>query len=51
MEIKIGEYFRTKKGKIHKWSKGRTYIGQDEILKHSKNIIDLIEKRRLCEWL
>lgn len=22
----------------------------DEIIKHSKNIIDLIEERRLCKW-
>ena len=32
-----------KNGKIHKWSKGRAYIGKDKIVNHSKNIIDLIE--------
>lgn len=44
MEIKVGEYFRTENGKIHKWSKGRTYTGKNKIVKHSKNIIDLIEE-------
>lgn len=43
MEIEVGEYFRTENGKIHKWSKGRTYTGKNRIIKHSKNIIDLIE--------
>lgn len=44
MEIEIGEYVRTKKGKIFKYGKGRAYLGKDnEIIKHSKNIIDLIE--------
>ena len=41
--IEVGEYFRTEKGKIHKWSKGRTYIGKDKIVNHSKDILDLIE--------
>lgn len=27
------------------------YINKTYITKHSKNIIDLIEERRLCEWL
>ena len=62
MEIKVNDYVRLKNGEIdkvfalcgmientihlekHKW------IGQDCIVKHSKNIIDLIEERRLCEW-
>lgn len=26
------------------------FIGEENILKHSFNIIDLIEVRRLCEW-
>jgi hypothetical protein len=26
------------------------YYNEDDIVKHSKNIIDLIEERRLCEW-
>lgn len=42
--IEIGEYVRTKKGKIFQYSKGRAYLGKDnKIVKHSKNIIDLIE--------
>lgn len=42
--IEIGDYVRTKKGKIFKYGKGRAYLGKDnEIVKHSKNIIDLIE--------
>lgn len=42
--IEVGEYVRTKKGKIFQYSKGRAYLGKDnEIVKHSKNIIDLIE--------
>jgi hypothetical protein len=45
MEIKVGEYVRTKKGKIFKYGKGRAYLGKDnEIVNHSKNIIDLIEE-------
>ena len=42
--IEVGEYVRTKKGKIFQYGKGRAYLGKDnEIVKHSKNIIDLIE--------
>ena len=44
MEIKVGEYVRTKKGKIFKYGKGRAYIGKDnEIVSHSFNIKELIE--------
>ena len=44
MNIEVGEYVRTKKGKIFQYGKGRAYLGKDnEIVKHSKNIIDLIE--------
>lgn len=44
-EIKVGEYVRTKKGKIFKYGKGRAYLGKDnEIVKHSFNITDLIEE-------
>lgn len=49
--IEIGEYFRTEKGKIHKWSKGRTYIGKDKIVKHSFNIEDLIEIGDIVEYI
>lgn len=44
-KICINEYVRTKKGKIFKYGKGRAYLGKDnEIVKHSFNIKDLIEK-------
>ena len=44
MKIEIGDYVRTKKGKIFQYDKGRAYLGKDNaIVKHSKNIIDLIE--------
>lgn len=44
MKIEIGEYVRTKKGKIFQYGKGRAYLGKDnEIVKHSKNTIDLLE--------
>ncbi|MBS5854005.1 MAG: hypothetical protein KIC56_02095 [Clostridium sp.] len=44
-EIKVGEYIRTKKGKIFKYGKGRAYLGKDnEIVNHSFNIKDLIEE-------
>lgn len=43
-EIKLGEYFRTENGKIHKWSKGRTYTGKNRITKHSPHLIDLIQE-------
>lgn len=43
-EIEKGEYVRTKKGKIFKYGKGRTYLGKNnKIVKHSKKLIDLIE--------
>lgn len=63
-EIEVGDYVRTKEGEIHKVIKiieddgdwdyyccGNNvgYFAMD-IAKHSKNIIDLIEKRRLCKW-
>ena len=63
MAIKVGEYIRTKKGVIGKiiqvtknesnkkfYSINWDIIKAHEIKKHSKNIIDLIEVRRLCEW-
>ena len=74
MEIEVGEYGRTNKGKIFifAWlenSDGKRYTNKvllgngkifenkfyyfddgEEIVKHSKDIKDLIEKRRLCKW-
>ena len=58
-EIKVGEYVRTKEGNIYKYTDEiRNDIQLQEFIlcnkgkaiKHSPNIIDLIEVRRLCEW-
>ena len=27
------------------------FVGDDDIVKHSKQLIDLIEVRRLCKWI
>lgn len=52
-EIKVGEYFRTKQGYIHKvksvhkdmiWWCDLDWIPEKDITKHSSNIIDLIEE-------
>lgn len=59
-KIEVGEYVRTKNGQVDIYiendenymfarCKNKTYWIND-IVKHSKNIIDLIEVRRLCEW-
>ena len=58
MKIEVGEYVRLQRGDIFKidentanyYNSNKKYI-TNEIVKHSKNIIDLIEVRRLCEWL
>lgn len=57
-EIQVGEYIRFYFGEIQKISKEdaktmNKYYKQypDIIYKRSSNIIDLIEKRRLCERL
>lgn len=64
MEIEVEEYVRTNKGLIFKVVKvgykgvyrfykdenNFSYCLIEDIVKHSKNIIDLIEERRLCEW-
>ncbi len=56
-DIKVGEYVRTKKGSIGKFkfyeteekivyfkgTCGTTCVDENDIVKHSKNIIDLIE--------
>ena len=51
-KIEVGEYVRTKQGYIYKvkrifedmiWVHDIQWIPQPEIVKHSKNIIDLIE--------
>ena len=57
MEIEVGEYCRNREGLIFKVDKEKKNIdineflnmgGNRDIIKHSKNIIDLIEERRLC---
>lgn len=50
-KIKVGEYVRTKKGKIFKYGKGRAYIGKDnEIVSHSFNIKELIEPQDILKY-
>lgn len=64
-EIEVGEYVRTKSGHIRqiisfcdcklnhlildKAINGDSYLSKDEIVKHSKNIIDLIEPGDILE--
>lgn len=66
MEIEVGEYVRTCFGEIGKcidktiesyvieYNKIETELifkeNIKEVVKHSFNIIDLIEIRRLCKW-
>lgn len=65
MEIEVGDYVRTRAGHFYKITRidenGLIYWNKiqcgwnieqlkDIVVKHSKNIIDLIEKRRLCKW-
>ena len=62
-EIKVGEYVRTKKDGICKllniendymwcgYVDKPFWLRKDNIVKHSKNVIDLIEVRRLCKWI
>lgn len=48
---KQGNIFKDEKGKLQLWL-GETVFGEpysEEITKHSKNIIDLIEVRRFCK--
>lgn len=64
--IKIGDYIRDETGKIFRltdkeleeeideiyWYGDGMCTGcySNQVVKHSPNIIDLIEERRLCEW-
>lgn len=44
MNIEVGEYVRTKKGKIFQYGKGRAYLGKDNaIVKHSKVLSEVVE--------
>lgn len=68
-EIKVGEYVRTKDGKIIKFNKfgtlrvgyknpeyyktiisGRKHYKYDNIVKHSTDIIDLVQVGDIIEW-
>ena len=60
-DIEVGEWVRLKDGRIRQF---KQYVNDvdveltrpyntakvEDIVNHSKNIIDLIEVRRLCEW-
>lgn len=59
--IEAGEYVRTKNGKIDKVVSNNYYMEKyietekdfifcKNIVKHSKQLIDLIEIRRYCKW-
>ena len=59
--IEAGEYVRTKNGKIDKVVSNNYYLEKyiktekgfifcKNIVKHSKQLIDLIEIRRYCKW-
>lgn len=57
--IEVGEYVRTERGVIYKYTEEEKedimlqdfrLCNDGKIVKHSFNIIDLIEERRLCEW-
>ena len=59
--IEAGEYVRTKNGKIDKVVSNNYYMEKyieaekdfifcNSIVKHSKQLIDLIEVRRYCKW-
>lgn len=61
-EIKDNEYIRTDTGKIDKVINANYYMPQyiecekdlifkNNIVKHSPNLIDIIEERRLCKWI
>lgn len=42
------------KDEIIQFNDGKTYerrVKRKQVVKHSKNIIDLIEVRRFCKWL
>lgn len=51
MKLEIGEYVRDIEGDIYKVDEIFLNHANINIKRHSKNIIDLIEARRLCKWL
>lgn len=65
IDIEVGEYVRTRAGHFYKitridengliyWNKIQCGWSMEQlkdiVVKHRKNIIDLTEARRLCEW-
>lgn len=64
-EIKVGDWIRDREGHITKiiqtlllFKDVELYLGEDgyqysdnAIVKHSSNLIDIIEERRLCKWI
>ena len=66
-DIKVGEYVRRKNGEIFKVTEVYPTLGKEIAIvkneyshprridlteeKHSFNLIDLIEVRRLCKWI
>ena len=43
-KIEVGDFVRTKKGKIFQYGKGRAYLGKDNaIVKHSKILSEVVE--------
>ena len=54
-EIKVGEFIRTDDGRIYKLEdlQDEVFLNDkfyNNIVKHSPNLIDIIEERRLCKW-
>ena len=54
-EIKVGDWIRTKDGRIYQVDSSNdewalSDIFYKVIVKHSPNLIDIIEERRLCKW-
>ena len=44
MEIEVGDFVRTKRGKIFQYGKGRAYLGKNNsIVKHSKILSEVVE--------
>ena len=49
--LEVGKYVRNKRGKIFRYGKGRAYLGKDnEIVKNSKNIIDLVKAGDILKY-
>lgn len=66
MDIEVGEYVRTRAGHFYKitridengliyWNKIQCGWSMEQlkdiVVKHSKQLIDLVEVRRFCKWI